>query len=263
MRSPFPGMDPYLEARWGDVHVRLCGSLSAALQPRLPRGLRARAEQDILLEGSDDEQSVLQRYETDIAVIEVQASPSRRPNGGTATVVAQALEVRVIPTEQRERWIEIIDTNSGNRVVTVIEILNPGNKASGQLNRRYRRKIQRYIDAGVNVVEIDLLRSSRERLQIKTDDLPLAHRAPYFTCIVRSVDHFLWFVYPMPLRAPLPTIPIPCRTTDEDVPLSLQPLIDQIYLEGGHDDIDYRQPLREPLSADDAAWAMELVAAAR
>jgi Protein of unknown function (DUF4058) len=61
----------------------------------------------------------------------------------------------------------------------------------------------------------------------------------------------------------LPTIPIPCRATDEDVPLALQPLIDQIYLDGGHDDIDYTKPLREPLSPEDAAWAEGLVAAAR
>ena len=34
--SPFPGMDPYLEARWSDVHAALCPAIRAALQPLLP-----------------------------------------------------------------------------------------------------------------------------------------------------------------------------------------------------------------------------------
>src|SRR5207248_5881448 len=55
MKSPFPGMDPYLESRWSDVHTALCTGIRTALQPRLPRGLRARAQQDVLLETTDDE----------------------------------------------------------------------------------------------------------------------------------------------------------------------------------------------------------------
>jgi hypothetical protein len=61
----------------------------------------------------------------------------------------------------------------------------------------------------------------------------------------------------------LPTISIPCRPDDAEVPLSLQPLIDQVYIDGAHDDIDYNKPLRQPLNAEDARWAAELVAAAR
>ena len=67
----------------------------------------------------------------------------------------------------------------------------------------------------------------------------------------------------MPLRQPLPTVPIPCRPADSDVPLSLQPLIDQIYREGGHDDIDYRKPPEPPFDAGDAAWAVALTQGGR
>jgi hypothetical protein len=63
------------------------------------------------------------------------------------------------------------------------------------------------------------------------------------------------------LREPLPTIPIPLRQTDADVGLRLQPLIDKIYEEGGHDDIDYaRQPPDPPLSPADTQWAANLIA---
>lgn len=80
--------------------------------------------------------------------------------------------VRHIPRLIRDRWIQILDTKDGNRVITAIEILSPGNKAAGKLNRRYRRKLERYTEAGVNIVEIDLLRSSRKRLEVRTEELP-------------------------------------------------------------------------------------------
>src|SRR5262245_29026093 len=50
MPSPFPGMDPFLEAHWRDIHARLVIYASDALQGVLPRGLRARVEESILLE---------------------------------------------------------------------------------------------------------------------------------------------------------------------------------------------------------------------
>ena len=36
MKSPFPGMDPFLERHWEDVHTRLIGYIADALQPHQP-----------------------------------------------------------------------------------------------------------------------------------------------------------------------------------------------------------------------------------
>jgi hypothetical protein len=41
MRSPFPGMDPFLEPSWGDVHHGLIVYSCEALQRVLPAGLVA------------------------------------------------------------------------------------------------------------------------------------------------------------------------------------------------------------------------------
>lgn len=46
MRSPFPGMDPYLEAWTGDVHASFMVYTSDALQPQLPYDLIARIDDD-------------------------------------------------------------------------------------------------------------------------------------------------------------------------------------------------------------------------
>ena len=48
MPSPFPGMDPYLEAHWRDVHAGLVIYARDALQGVLPGSLRARVEERML-----------------------------------------------------------------------------------------------------------------------------------------------------------------------------------------------------------------------
>ena len=50
MASPFPGMDPYLEEFWRDVHARLVIYASDQLQSRLPGDLRARVEERVVVE---------------------------------------------------------------------------------------------------------------------------------------------------------------------------------------------------------------------
>jgi hypothetical protein len=263
MKSPFPGMDPYLESRWGDVHNRLISSISAALQPNLPEGLRARGEQDIRLEDQESPEAGLV-FEGDIAVVDTRPSKQAwAAESGGISILAEPLVIEIKPAIRRHKWIQIVDTRDGNRVVTVIEILGPGNKSSGELSRSYRRKLREYARAGVNIVEIDLLRSRRSRLIIKSDAIPHDHRTAYYTCVHRAKKPGKWTVYPMPLRSPLPPIAIPCRPADPDVRLELQPVLERVYREGGHDDIDYTKPPEPPFGPDDAAWAAECVRAAR
>ena len=49
MPSPFPGMDPYLERHWGDVHTRLITYSSDQLQTVLPKDLRARVQERVVV----------------------------------------------------------------------------------------------------------------------------------------------------------------------------------------------------------------------
>lgn len=49
--SQFPGMVPYLEKRWGDVHISLIAL--EQLRRRLPEGLVARIEQRVFVESEE------------------------------------------------------------------------------------------------------------------------------------------------------------------------------------------------------------------
>jgi hypothetical protein len=260
-RSPFPGMDPWLERRWGDVHLRLCGAISAALQPKLPNGLQAVGREEVRLSELDEDGEVKQSAHSypDAAVIEVSQPEDDREVEAGGVLTAKSIKLRRILVPPIRRWIEIIDTKDRDRLITAIEVLIPGNKAAGKLNRQYKRKVSRYIDPGVNVVEIDLLRSTRERLHVPARDIPPEFRAAYYVTVSREMEPDEWEVFPMKLREPLPTIPIPLRETDQDVTLSLQPLIDRVYAEGGHYNANYAAELPRPLSPADAAWAAGLI----
>jgi hypothetical protein len=54
MASPFPGMDPYLEQHWGDVHQSLIIYAGDHLQKLLPKDLRARVEERVFVESAQD-----------------------------------------------------------------------------------------------------------------------------------------------------------------------------------------------------------------
>jgi hypothetical protein len=55
MKSPFPGMDPYLEQRWGDVHGSLITYIRDSIQPLLGPDLRARMSERVYLESIESE----------------------------------------------------------------------------------------------------------------------------------------------------------------------------------------------------------------
>ena len=175
MKSPFPGMDPYLERHWGDVHQRIVTYIRDWLQSRLPADLRARMQERVYIEIPDVRRG---EYYPDVRVIE---RPRRSPAAGSATAVAEpsiATEVDddYVPAEPilihvdvepiTESYVEIVDVKSGHRVVTAIEVLSPTNKRPTEGQRLYLKKRNDLKLAGVNTVEIDLLRGGERVLMV-------------------------------------------------------------------------------------------------
>ena len=76
--NPFPGMNPFLESHWGDVHTSLTTYARDHLQPQLPSGLRARIEEYVAVE-SDWVTGAIKRsrFAPDVRVIERSASAGR------------------------------------------------------------------------------------------------------------------------------------------------------------------------------------------
>lgn len=254
MPSPFPGMDPYLEAHWRDIHARLVIYACDALQGGLPGGLRARVEETVILEtpqGFGDHPLF-----PDVRVVEYASKRRTETRPGPSVALAEPLLVDVPPESVTETFLEIIDRESGNKVVTVIEFLSPSNKSPGPNREQYLRKQHEVCSSDANLVEIDL-----NRYGIHTLAFPLAHvkpagRTPYMACVRRATRPGKAEVYPIYLWERLPVVKIPLRTEDDDVPLDLQPLVDQCYRNGAYEGtLDYAADPVPPFFGADKDWA--------
>jgi hypothetical protein len=256
MHSPFPGMDPYLEQHWGDVHLNLVTFAQGMLNERLPRDLRARAQERIVVELASEH-----RVYPDFEVVE-----RERPRPGATAVpssnvtLAEPLEVPFLEPET-QGFIEIVETRPERRVITVVEVLSPSNKYAGRGRDLYRQKQRDLADGSISLVEIDLLRAGPHVLQVPLAQYPPEYRTPYKVCVHRG-GKARAEIYRLPLRERLPAIRVPLRETDADVPLDLQALVTQVYRHGRYDDLDYTVPPVPPLDGDDEAWADGLLRAA-
>ncbi len=253
MPSPFPGMDPYLEAHWRDVHARLVIYASDALQGVLPRELRARVEESVLLEtphGIGDHPLY-----PEVRVVEYTSKRTHETRPGGAAV-AEPLHVKVDAEPVTEPFLEIIDRESGNRVVTVIEFLSPSNKSPGPNREQYQRKQREVLSSDASLVEIDLNRFGSHTLAVPFAHLKPAARTPYMACVRRATQRDEAEVYPMPLWERLPIVKIPLRPDDADVRLDLQALVEQCYRNGGYEGtLDYRTGPDPPLLGAEKEWA--------
>src|SRR5947207_691136 len=115
MKSPFPGMDPFIEDRGllADFHTKLIGEIERALAAVLP-----------------------ERYFVQ--------------TGERAYEVIAGIEEHF-----HENFIEIYEAEPGPRLVTCIEVLSPSNKHDGKKGwKLYLRKRNALLLGQANLVEI-------------------------------------------------------------------------------------------------------------
>lgn len=128
MKSPFPGMDPYLVRRWSNVHVLMMGIMAGALKRVLPRGLEARPEEHVRIEAMAGER--MRGFQGDVAVIDARRLSPPHATGSAATV-AEPILVEFHRGPIVVRNIEIVDVKDGDRVITAIEVLSHGTNWRG------------------------------------------------------------------------------------------------------------------------------------
>jgi hypothetical protein len=254
--SPCPGMDPYLERHWRDVHGSLVIYARDALNEQLGGELVARCDERLVIEQSDASRRDIH---PDGRVVEHGLGDMPvRPLGGVA--VAELLVVEVPDEPVTERFVNIIDPSTGGRVVTSVELLSPTNKLPGDGREQYLLKQRECAAAGVSLVEVDLVRKGLWTVAVPRGLLSPDLGNDSVTCVRRSWMPLRYEVYRMPLRDRLPAIRVPLRGGDADVVLDLQALLDRSYRSAGYGrTINYRSDPIPPLDADDAAWADALL----
>jgi hypothetical protein len=164
-----------------------------------------------------------------------------------------------------ESYLEILDRHSGQRVVAVLEVLSPTNKYAGPGRDSYLTKQSEVLASQAHLIELDLLRRGPHTVAVP-EWLARQHATyDYLICVNRaegSRDRFR--LYPRQLRQRLPRIRVPLADGDPDVVLDVQAVLAQTYEAGSYRErLRYDSPCIPSLSAEDQAWADELIRAAQ
>jgi hypothetical protein len=257
MKSPFPGMDPYIEAcgLWASFHGHLIEEIYRSIARVLPRGYIADTgvRSYVVLveaeEGKDESPAI-----PDVTITQPVGKKPRKSKGGVA-VAEPAADAESVPMqafiaeEFEERFIEIYAQGEERVLVTCVEVLSPSNKRPGSEGwDQYERKRQAMLLGRANFIEIDLLRGGS-----KMPMLTPWPASPYTLLVsrrTRPTHARVWKAY---LDRPLPPIPVPLVSSDPDLTLDLQPLIDDISSLARYDEqINYSRRLTPALAGTEA-----------
>lgn len=258
MPSPFPGMDPYLEAPhlWPGVHQHMISAAAAQLNERLPRHYVADIGERVYV---DRRGKGIYR---DLSVFQ-QPPPMVREARVLDHVVADPPAfVAFEPDETREVFVKILPVGDEQNVVTIIEVLSPANKAPGRGRDLYLKKQTEVLDSETHLLEIDLLRAGAHTIGLSEELLARQGKKHYTICLHRADTPRRFEAWPVDIRQPLPRVPVPLIDGDPDVVLDLQSVFGRCYVEGAYERrLDYTKPPEVALSSEDALWAESAVKA--
>ena len=254
MRSPFPGMDPFLENPffWHQVHSRLIVALSNELGAKLRPKYYAAIETRTYLD--DEEGSIFVGIPDAIVFNSVTTQAPDRSSTTTTTLTAhQPQRVRLVePIEVKERYLEIRKVGT-HEVIVAIEVLSPKNKRS-EGRKIYLRKRQTILESATHFIEIDLLRAFAPMPVM--DPQPRSH---YHILVSDSRDRPEADLYSFNLQDPIPVFGIPLQPEDVPIAIDLTHLLQEVYEQGCFDlQINYQSILPD-LSAADIDWVKQVV----
>jgi hypothetical protein len=252
-------MDPYLEGQhlWPGVHNSLIVYLRDRLQPLIRPRYIASLEERVYVEGPQPREIIPDVF--------LKKHRPTLPVGGVAVLDADpAIEVQTAGPEVHESLIQILDLQTGQRIVTVLEVVSPTNKYAGPGRNAYLAKQSEVLASQAHLIEIDLLRTGPHVLAVPEGLARARSFYHYLVSVNRAEglrDRFL--LYPRTLRDRLPRIRVPLAEGDADVVLDLQAVLEQTYEAGSYRDLlPYDRPCVPPLASEDQEWATELIRAA-
>jgi hypothetical protein len=259
MKSPFPGMDPFIESArlWEEFHYHFVADIASLLANAVPPQYLVKTGERayiVLLDAEEENGKTEHLIKPDAGIgvsrgVKTQpATATQEPRTETDTDI---ITLRSLASESfRESFVEIYSEPPERELVTCIEVLSPTNKRFGSEGwDLYLRKRQAMLLGQANFVEMDLLRGGRKMPML--DPWP---ECPYTILASRRqrAPHCrVWKAY---MHKPLPAIKVPLLADDPQVPLELQPIVDSIYRRFHYDkQIDYGKPCSPPLTTDETA----------
>ncbi len=269
MPSPLPGMNPFLENRmhWSTVHNALIAGIYFAVSSDLPEGFAAFIDERVYIDTGDT------RYRPDTFVVRTArnipapATPER--SGGSVAVAERVLtEVQSARLPRslyddlltvRERFLEIRSVTN-DRVVSVIELLSPANKARGRGREEYLDKQRLMLESDVHFIEIDLFRGGEHALAPSRGRIEREFGAfDYAVSLHRASAGNRYEVWAGPMEQMLPVLVIPLTEETPDLQIDFQEIFHQVYDTGLRRMVNYQVEPDPPLTDAQKAWAQELL----
>lgn len=250
IKSPFPGMDPFMERRsiWRGIHFLLISAIFDMVSDTLPDNFEVDIEGELRVVRADDDKTI----NPDLYI--VKRSPIRGVQSNPV-MIREPIAIKPITTTVEDRWLKIIDRKS-RQVVTTIEVLSPRNKV-GDGYEAFSKKREAVKNAGGNWLEIDLLQiGKRPDYAIELPE--------YYAMMMRGDDaEAQWYVWPMPLQEPLPTIAVPLSDGYDDLPLDLQHAVNVVYRKRKFwRNLEYSEDVPAPrLSAENQSYVAQKLTA--
>lgn len=256
MPSPFPGMNPFLEAAayWSGIHHRLivaiANELAAKLNPKYFVAIEVR-----IYETAGEGSTLVGIPDNLVVKDDEAASLSQDSSLAVAAPPAQPITITVpIPETIKQGYLEVKDIGSGE-VVTSLEILSPINKKAGEGRDKYEAKRLKIFGSSTHLVEIDLLRQGRALATLNN-----GVKNDYRVLVSRGDTRPNADLYAFNLRETIPRFPLPLQTGDAEPIIDLKAILDRIYDEGFYGRIvDYNREPVPALSATDGVWADNLL----
>lgn len=222
MASPFPGMDPYLEAAdlWPDFHHQFVAGFYQTLLPGLIDRYRARVQ--------------TRHYLHEVVLF-----------------------TSVNTEEHREPFIEIRNRSAG-KLLTLIDVVSPGNRMTpagrhAYLNTRAAAQLE-----GAATVEIDLVTAGQPTLDY---DRAAIADAMYIVTVTRPSHPHRPEVYTATLDRPLPRFRLPLAPDHQDTLVDLQPIFMRAFDQGNfRERINYKVDPPTKLNEVAQAWLQSLLA---
>ena len=245
---PFPGMNPYLEARrlWPEVHNKLISDIHYFLREALPPRYTVAMEERVIVE-----ETIGDELRRGYAVPDLNITGGGRLADGVAVVPdSDAVTVTIPELRPVHEWFIEIRTETGLPSVTILELLSHSNKRAGPGRRDYLAKRMRILESATHLVEIDLLRANHPMPTDGYDD-----RAAYRILVSRSENRPQAILYPFGMQSAIPAFAVPLLRGDAGPTLALGDILCDLYVRGYYDhSVNYGADPDGPLSDADRAW---------
>lgn len=153
---------------------------------------------------------------------------------------------------------EVRDAGTGE-VITLMELLSPGNKRPGKGRRTYLQKRRAVLGSRTHLVEIDLLRAGQP--------MPISGgtvAGDYRILVSRGDERPRAVLYAFGLEVAIPPVTVPLRPPDAGPRLEVGSILQEVYERAAYElRVDYGKEPVPPLPPERQAWLGDILRRAR